>query len=134
MQNEAYAVIINGGKILLVKYKQEYIKEDGYEYSLPGGYLVQSEDMEKMLEKKIKDQIGLDIEVGDMIASKVKPNTETVVSYYSCFAMSGFDELNTNPKLDETVESVFWVESRLLNTLAEDLLPDVVSYIKIWNM
>lgn len=57
------ALIVNGeGKILLAKSHKWFDK-----YTLPGGHIEVGETMEEAVKREVKEEVGLDVEVGEFL-------------------------------------------------------------------
>jgi 8-oxo-dGTP diphosphatase len=60
----ASALIVAGGSVLLVEYKNEH--DDGVHYNLPGGGLEPGETLVEALKREAKEEAGVDVEVGSV--------------------------------------------------------------------
>ncbi|MCX8110493.1 MAG: (deoxy)nucleoside triphosphate pyrophosphohydrolase [Syntrophorhabdaceae bacterium] len=60
------AIIEKDGKILIAKRKKAYM---GYLWEFPGGKQKEKETLEDCLKREIKEELGIDIEVGDFVCS-----------------------------------------------------------------
>ena len=63
IRNSAKAVIIQDSKLLAIKKEDK----DGYYFILPGGGQEHGENLHETLKRECMEEIGVEIEVGDMI-------------------------------------------------------------------
>ncbi len=75
------AVIIEDGKILLVKRGNEPNKG---KWSIPGGLVRTGETLEEALKREIKEEIGVDIEIGEVacVTEEIFYDREGKVKYH----------------------------------------------------
>jgi 8-oxo-dGTP diphosphatase len=88
MRPSVYGVIISDGKVLLVR------QWDGYDF--PGGGIDLGETIEEALVREVKEESGMDVVVGEIIAcenSFFKTNKgeylHSVLLYYTCEVVGG---------------------------------------------
>jgi 8-oxo-dGTP diphosphatase len=60
----ASALIVDGGSVLLVEYKNE--NDDGVHYNLPGGGLEPGETLVEAVKRETKEEACIDVEVGSV--------------------------------------------------------------------
>lgn len=65
----AYAVIVDGDKILLTWYNGSGRGEAGW--ALPGGGVELGESLEEAVAREVKEETGYDVEVGDLLVAHV---------------------------------------------------------------
>ena len=102
------AVIEKDGKILIARRKSPFM---GYSWEFPGGKLEDNETLEECLKREIREELAIEIEVGDLISSyKHVLNCTTAITLYAyrVIHISGDIVLSDH-------EEVLWV-------LPEDLL------------
>jgi len=58
------AVISKDGKILIAKRKKSFM---GYRWEFPGGKMEDNETLEECLKREIREELGIEIEVGECI-------------------------------------------------------------------
>jgi mutator protein MutT len=103
------AVIVQDGKVLLVKRRYAPLKG---EWSLPGGGVEVGETLEECVVREMREETGLDIEVGPVIEvfDRITHDTDGRVQYhyvlvdYLCWPIGG--ELNASSDVEEAV----WVQ------------------------
>ncbi|KEO82517.1 (deoxy)nucleoside triphosphate pyrophosphohydrolase [Tumebacillus flagellatus] len=115
------AVIERDGRILLAQRKPE--THMGLKWEFPGGKLEWGEDPRAGLAREIREELGIEIEVGDVleVVSHTYEDRHVVLMGYSCRCRSG--ELQ---KLD--VQDVRWVQPDEL--LSYDLAPADVPIVE----
>jgi 8-oxo-dGTP diphosphatase len=102
------AVIVREGKALIVKRAHEPRKG---EWSLPGGHLELGESLEDAVRREIREETGLEVEVGPVIETfdRVHRDAEGGIRYhfvivdYVCWVLGG------EPVAGSDAEDVAWV-------------------------
>jgi len=97
-QARSRAIIISGNKILLVK---RTINERIY-WACPGGQIEKGESKEEALIREVKEETGLDIKVGDLLANLPcqKPEFAGQIEYfYLADVVGGKLGTGTGPEL-----------------------------------
>ncbi len=89
----AAAVIINNGKILLVRRKPKKVLE-GY-WELPGGVILEGETPEEALKRKLKRSFGVEAVVGDHITLNVFKYPSQSINLFAYF-------VTTDKEIDES--------------------------------
>lgn len=75
------AIIEKDGKILVAKRKKAYM---GYLWEFPGGKKKENETLEECLAREIKEELGIDIRVGDFLCSiKHILNCQSAIELYA---------------------------------------------------
>jgi mutator protein MutT len=100
------AVIVNDGRVVLVKRRYEPLAG---RWSLPGGTLELGETLEAGVAREMREETGLDVEVGPVIEvfDRILLDDERRVRYhfvlvdYLCWPMAG--ELRAGSDVDEAV-------------------------------
>jgi|GEM_PF-629413 len=83
----ALAAIVNfEGKILVGKKKTFSNKFLAGEWHIPGETAKENETDEETLIRGIKEEAGINIKVGNYIASHLSPTSKKEVKWYECFA------------------------------------------------
>ncbi len=100
------AVIVVDGKVVLIRRRFEPLKG---QWSLPGGAVELGETLEDSIAREIREEIGLDIEVGPVIEvfDRIMKDAESRVEYhyvlvdYLCWPIAG--ELRAGSDVDAAV-------------------------------
>ena len=100
------AVIVVEGKVVLIRRRFEPLKG---QWSLPGGAVELGETLEDSIAREIREEIGLDIEVGPVIEvfDRIMKDAESRVEYhyvlvdYLCWPIAG--ELRAGSDVDAAV-------------------------------
>lgn len=78
------AVIEEDGKVLIARRKRGYM---GYLWEFPGGKLEDNESLEECLKREIREELGIEIEVGPLINSaKHVLNCQSAINLYAYWA------------------------------------------------
>jgi len=116
------------GKILMVK-----SPDRGWE--VPGGQVEVGETLTDALKREIKEETGIDIEVGDLravhsnIAKRVQPDGVSPIGSIISFGFTGkavSGELTTS---DESLEVNWFDRETILDVINEDFMRDKVRYM-----
>src|SRR5262245_34599369 len=102
------AVVVRGGKALIIKRAHEPRKG---EWSLPGGLLELGESLQDAVRREVKEEAGLDIEVGPIIETFDRVHRDDagriryhfVIVDYVCWSADG------EPVAGSDAEAVAWV-------------------------
>lgn len=116
----------NQDKILLMKRKNTGY-EDG-KYSLPGGHVEANEEIRNALVREAKEEIGIDIDVGDLefhkvLNRKVSENQEYIDFIFKTAHWSG--NINNNEK--DKCEEIIWVEKNQIPRNTLDFIPQLLN-------
>lgn len=88
-EKRALIAIVNfNGKILVGKKRSDSSKFFAGEWHVPGETTEGNESDEQALIRGIKEEVGLNIRVGNYIASHVTPTSKREARWYECFADS----------------------------------------------
>ena len=116
------------GKILMVK-----SPDRGWE--VPGGQVEAGETLTDALKREIKEETGIDIEVGDLravhsnIEKRVQPDGVSPIGSIISFGFTGIafsGELTTS---DESLEVNWFNRETILDVINEDFMRDKVKYM-----
>lgn len=102
-------------KILLTKRPATTDFMPGF-YEIPGGHLEHGEDLITGLKREIKEELNLEISVGDLISAFTYTNqdTHTVELVYLGSLASDFSELKIQK---DEISEVVWIEESEIDTL-----------------
>jgi 8-oxo-dGTP diphosphatase len=116
------------GKILMVK-----SPDRGWE--IPGGQVEAGETITDALKREVKEETGIDIEVGDLkavhsnISKRVQPDGISPIGSIVSFGFTGkavSGELTTS---DESLEVSWFDKEEMLNIINEEFMRDKVRYM-----
>lgn len=116
------------GQILMIK-----SPDRGWE--IPGGQVEAGETLTDALKREVKEETGIDIEVGDLkavhsnITKRVQPDGVSPIGSIVSFGFTGravSDELTTS---DESLEVIWVNREKILDLINEDFMRDKVRYM-----
>jgi ADP-ribose pyrophosphatase YjhB (NUDIX family) len=123
MKTRPSAIIMADNKILTLKYNYN----GNLLYALPGGNLEFGEKLEVALKRELEEEIGLEIEVQDLLflAEVHQPNKDTLHCVFNAKIVSGKPVLN--PK-ETTALEICWLPIESME--AYNLYPNIKTQIK----
>lgn len=88
----AAALLFNEGKIFATKRGDSPYRYVAHKYEFPGGKIEQGERGEKAVEREMKEELNMDVEVGGLYAKHTfeYPDFIITLSLYECVMKSGF--------------------------------------------
>jgi ADP-ribose pyrophosphatase YjhB (NUDIX family) len=101
-------IIIEEGKVLLCR------RRDIGWWNLPGGGMEVAETVDEALQREVREETGLEVEVGRLVAVYSKPQKQEVVLAFCCRAKGG-----TLIETEEVTESRYFAP----DALPEQTLP-----------
>jgi 8-oxo-dGTP diphosphatase len=104
------ALIRKGDSILLVK------EPDG-QHALPGGRMNVGENPQEALLREIKEEIGLEIEVGDLLDCNVFTSKSGMHHFVVVFSAKLLEDIGTTQLDKKEVVSVDWVPLTEISSL-----------------
>lgn len=90
------AVILDDGKITLIK----RTKDSGIYYVFPGGGVESGEDHKTALEREIKEELGLEVAVSDLLMQKNRADGDSEY-FYLCKKVGGRLGSGSGPEFQE---------------------------------
>jgi ADP-ribose pyrophosphatase YjhB (NUDIX family) len=78
------AIIIDGGKVLIIQRAKESPEVPDLHWSLPGGKLEPGERLEEALHREVQEETGLHVVVEALVHARVIPKTTVLALYYHC--------------------------------------------------
>lgn len=105
-----YVMILNmNSEILIVKNKRSY----GSDYTLPGGAVETGETLHEAAIREVKEETGLDIEVGDLLS--VNEAFFERKDHHALFFTFGGKQIGGNIDIlfPEEIEEVLWMDLHL---------------------
>lgn len=97
------AVIEKDGKVLVAKRKKAYM---GYLWEFPGGKQEDGETLEECLKREIKEELGIDIEVGARLCS-----VKHLLNCQSAIELHAFRVIPLSTEFDlKDHEEIRWVD------------------------
>jgi ADP-ribose pyrophosphatase YjhB (NUDIX family) len=123
MKTRPSAIIIADNKLLTLKYNYS----GNLLYAIPGGNLEFGEKLEVALKRELEEEIGLEIEVQDLLflAEVHQPNKDTLHCVFNAKIVSGKPVLN--PK-ETTALQICWLP--IENIEEYNLYPNIKTQIK----
>ncbi|MBU2037088.1 NUDIX domain-containing protein [Patescibacteria group bacterium] len=128
MQKRARAVIIKDKKILLIK----RTKNDSFYWVISGGAVEESETNEKALKRECKEELGVDIQIKELLleVKSQKPETKSQKEYfYLCDIVGGVLGSGNGPEFQKNSSYYgnYDIEWRNINDLKLiDLKPEEI--------
>ena len=128
------AILISGGEILILRFPKSNDKKWSLKWQLPGGLLEMNEDIKQGLKRELKEEAGLEINVGKVFAisdfkykdftfrDKRKLNTRIVEIGFMCTSK------NKKIRLSSEHKNYKWIKKEDLGKL--DFGPDSKDIIK----
>lgn len=123
MKTRPSAIIIADNKLLTLKYNYS----GNLLYAIPGGNLEFGEKLEVALKRELEEEIGLEIEVQDLLflAEVHQPNKDTLHCVFNAKIVSGKPVLN--PK-ETTALQICWLP--IENIEEYNLYPNIKTQLK----
>jgi ADP-ribose pyrophosphatase YjhB (NUDIX family) len=119
------AVVVRDNSLLMVKRAQEPAR--GL-WSIPGGRLQRGEYLTDAVRREVKEETGLDVEVGDLLGLfEVVGDPHYVILDYLASAPDG-----SEPSADDDVSEVRWVPLDEIANL--ECTPRLVETLKGWGL
>lgn len=125
--NISLSLILDEGKILIGKIKQEKLDEYGeLQYVFPCESVQEESNAEEELIEEVKRQTNLDISIVKKIGERVHPSTQNYTYYFHC-------RKNSDQKItvtsDTDFESFIWCNLNELESYMPTLFGDVKDYL-----
>lgn len=119
------AVVLRDNSLLMVKRAQEPAR--GL-WSIPGGRLQPGEYLTDAVRREVKEETGLDVEVGDLLGLfEVVGDPHYVILDYLASAVDG-----SEPSAGDDVSEVRWVPLNEISSL--ECTPRLVETLKGWGL
>ena len=120
IRNAAKAIIIEEGKVLLIKNKG-----NGIYYTFPGGGQEHNESLEEALKRECLEEIGAEVEVMDLLyiteymadrhqESIHETGFHQMDLFFSCVLVSGFKQA---VEMDDTQVGFEWIDLNQINEI-----------------
>ncbi|MFA5189008.1 MAG: NUDIX hydrolase [Patescibacteria group bacterium] len=114
------ALIVNDGKLLLIKQSYQY------HYSLPSGFLKQGEDLKAGIKREIKEELGLNIGISEILDT-IKDSKKSIFTIIvKCKGLNG--EIKVDSKELETAE-FFEIDKLPLDNVLDVQLPIINQFL-----
>lgn len=116
------------GKILL-------IKSPARGWEIPGGQVEMGETITDALKREVKEETGVDIEVGDLkavhsnIAKRVQPDGISPIGSIISFGFTGKAVSGKLTTGNESLEVDWFAKDEILNIINEEFMKDKVRYM-----
>ena len=140
------ALIVHEGKILLIRERvfREALNKEVIISDFPGGGLDFGEDLKDALIREVKEEVGLDVEVGKVVGAwafvlgpKMHPDKEIAGTHIVCIgyqcAVNGEPNIDVtqNPAQEDIFEANWYTREELLANEGELLRhPDMIAAVE----
>lgn len=120
-------VIHKGDEVLLIKRREKDPTVKNLIWAFPGGKLRSHESPEESLLREVKEEVGLDVEIKQLLFIRVYPGTQILQRFYECVPRNGSITTVNEP---EEVEETRWVKaSRVPEYFASDVHPYILGFL-----
>lgn len=107
MRQKAYALIVNEGRLLLVRYF--YPREKAWYWNFPGGTLEAGETLEQACRRELMEECCVGVEVGPMLLREAVPGRDYVRHFFRCWITEGTPKISDNPATNDSIGAIEWV-------------------------
>lgn len=119
------AIVLNGNDVLIGKKRSDSPKLLAGKWHIPGEGVENFESNISALERGIKEEAGLEIEVGKYLDSSITPRSKNELKWYECYSNSR----EVHPSSD--LEDLMWVpKDKVLDYLDRDSIELMTDKIK----
>ena len=110
------AVLFDNDRVLLVKRSNDPAKGM---WAVPGGKIQPGETMQQALVREIKEETGLDIEVGDIVFvfDVIKRNEKNEITFHYVIIDFRCDLISGELKAGDDAQEARWISRKELNQL-----------------
>ncbi len=107
MRQKAYALIVENGRLLLVRYY--YPREKAWYWNFPGGTVEQGETLEAAVKRELMEECCVEIDVGPLLLSEAPPGRDYVRHFFRCSISKGRPRVSDNPATNDSIGAIEWV-------------------------
>lgn len=107
MRQKAYALIVEDGRLLLVRYY--YPREKAWYWNFPGGTVEHGESLEQAVRRELMEECCVEIEVGPMLLREAMPGRDYVRHFFRCHIREGRPRISDNPATNDSIGAIEWV-------------------------
>jgi 8-oxo-dGTP diphosphatase len=104
----AGAVVVDDGSVLMVRQRRAY----GVHWELPGGYDEAGESLEETAVRKVLEETGLNVDVGDLVCTLVwerrHHRRRNVIAYFLATPLEAGAE--PRPQVEEDIDAAEWLD------------------------
>ena len=135
MKNYPVHIVSVGGLIENTKGEILMIKSPDRGWEIPGGQVEEGETLTEALKREIKEETGIDIEIGELkavhsnIGKRVQPDGVNPIGSIVSFGFTGkaiSGELTTS---EESLEVAWVAKENILDLIDEEFMGDKVRYM-----
>jgi 8-oxo-dGTP diphosphatase len=107
VRQKAYALIVEEGRLLLVRYY--YPREKAWYWNFPGGTVEQGETLEQAVVRELMEECCVEIDVGPMLLREANPGRDYVRHFFKCRIREGTPRVSDNPATNDSIGAIEWV-------------------------
>jgi 8-oxo-dGTP pyrophosphatase MutT (NUDIX family) len=107
VRQKAYALIVEDGKLLLVRYY--YPRERAWYWNFPGGTMEPGETLEETVRRELMEECCVEVEVGPLLLREAVAGRGYVRNFFRCRIASGTPRVGDNPATNDSIGAIEWV-------------------------
>ncbi|MGE5674278.1 MAG: NUDIX domain-containing protein [Mycobacterium leprae] len=107
MRQKAYALIVEQGNLLLVRYY--YPRENAWYWNFPGGTLEPGETLEEAVRRELMEECCVQIDVGPLLLREAIPKRNYIRHFFLCSIREGRPRVSDNPLTNDSIGAIEWV-------------------------
>lgn len=107
MRQKAYALIVEDGRLLLVRYY--YPRENAWYWNFPGGTLEPGETLEEAVHREMMEECCVEVSVGPMLLREAVPGRGYIRHFFRCHITKGTPCISDNPATNDSIGAIEWV-------------------------
>lgn len=117
------AIIVDGGKVLMIRRKQ---REGKLSWAFPGGGIERGETPQEAAEREVGEEVGLKVKAVHVLGERVHPQTGRHTTYVACELVGGEARVADAEELAEVKWAAYGETSILVPW---GLFPPVQAYL-----
>lgn len=107
MRLKAYALIIEAGQLLLVRYY--YPRERAWYWNFPGGTVEPGETLEQAVRRELMEECCVGVEVGPLLLREAVPGRHYIRHFFQCKIVEGRPRVGEDPATNDSIGAIEWV-------------------------
>lgn len=107
MQRKAYALIVENGRLLLVRYY--YPAEQAWYWNFPGGTQEPGESLEQTVHRELMEECCVEVAVGPLVLTDTPPGRDYERNFFRCRITAGRPQISTDPATNDSIAAFDWV-------------------------